>query len=75
MIDDIYRGDLVRLVAVEPEKDAKRFASWGRDSEYARLLDTDPVRMWSAGQAKEWIEKQQKADGFEGIEFMIRTLD
>ena len=75
MIDDVYRGEKVRLVAIDPQKDAQRFASWGRDSEYARLLDSDPVRIWSAGQAKEWIEKQQKADGFEGIEFMIRTLD
>jgi hypothetical protein len=31
--------------------------------------------MWSAGQIKEWLEKQQKQEGFAGIEFMIHTLE
>ena len=75
MNKDIYRGEKVRLVAMEPEKDAELLAAWRRDTEYTRLLDSDPVRLWSVGQTKEWLEKQQKADGFEGIEFMIRTLD
>jgi RimJ/RimL family protein N-acetyltransferase len=75
MNKDIYRGEKVRLVAIEPEKDAELMAAWRRDTEYARLLDSDPVRLWSAGQTKEWLEKQQKADTFEGIAFMIRTLD
>lgn len=75
MNKDIYRGEKVRLAAMEPEKDAELLAAWRRDTEYARLLDSDPVRLWSAGQTKEWLEKQQKADAFEGIEFMIRTLD
>lgn len=75
MIDDVYRGEKVRLVAIDPQKDAQRFASWGRDTEYARLLDSDPVRLWSVGQVKEWFEKQLKADAFEEIQFMIRTLD
>ena len=72
---DIYRGELVRLTAVEPQKDAPLFAGWQRDSEYARMLDSDPVHLWSSGQNQEWLEKQQKEDGFEGIQFMIRTLD
>lgn len=75
MIDNIYQGEKVRLVAVEPQKDAELFAAWQRDTEYARLLDSEPVRMWSAGQNREWLEKQQKADAFKDIEFMIRTLD
>lgn len=72
---DLYRGDKVRLVAMEPEKDAALFASWQKDSTYGRLLDSDPVRMWSAGQTREWLEKQQKKERFDGVEFMIRTLD
>jgi RimJ/RimL family protein N-acetyltransferase len=72
---DIYRGELVRLTAVDPQKDAPLFAAWQRDSEYARLLDSDAARMWSAGQIKEWLENQQKQDGFASIEFMIRTLE
>jgi RimJ/RimL family protein N-acetyltransferase len=72
---DIYRGEKVRLTAVDPQKDAPLFAAWQRDSEYARMLDSDAVRMWSAAQMKEWLEKQQKKDGFESIEFIIRTLE
>jgi RimJ/RimL family protein N-acetyltransferase len=75
MIKDIYRGEKVRLMAIEPEKGAKLMAGWQRDSEYIRLLDSDPVRLWSAGQMQEWLEKQQKGDKFESIEFMIHTLD
>ncbi|MFL7840279.1 MAG: GNAT family N-acetyltransferase [Candidatus Promineifilaceae bacterium] len=72
---DVYRGELVRLTAVDPQKDAPLFAAWQRDAEYARLLDSDPVRLWSAGQNQEWLEKQQKDDGFDGIQFMMRTLE
>jgi RimJ/RimL family protein N-acetyltransferase len=75
MNKDIYRGAKVRLAAIEPEKDASLLAAWQRDTKYARLLDSDPVRLWSAGQTKERLEKQQKADAFEGITFRIRTLD
>jgi RimJ/RimL family protein N-acetyltransferase len=75
MIDDIFSGEHVRLAAIEPEKDAGLLAAWQRDSEYARLLNSDPVRLWSAGQTREWLEKQQEGDSFEGVNFMIRTLD
>ena len=74
MHNDIYRGGKVRLVAIEPEKDAELMAAWRRDSEYSRLLDSDPVRLRSVGQTKEWLEKQQKADAFEEIGFVIRAL-
>jgi RimJ/RimL family protein N-acetyltransferase len=75
MEDEIYRGELSRLVALEPDKDAKHFAVWGIDSEYARLLDSDPVRLWSIRDSKEWFEKQQSKEEFRGVEFMIKTLD
>lgn len=75
MIDDIFSGEHVRLAAIEPERDARLLATWQRDSEYARLLDSDPVRLWSAGQTREWLEKQQEDDSFEEVQFMIRTLD
>ncbi len=58
MNKDIYRGTKVRLAAIEPEKDAPLLVAWQRDTEYARLLDSDPVRLWSAGQTKERLEKQ-----------------
>ena len=70
-----YIGKKVRLVAIEPEKDAELLNTWRRDTEYVRLMDSDPVRIFNASQMKEWLEKQQKADSFEEIEFMIQTLD
>jgi RimJ/RimL family protein N-acetyltransferase len=72
---NIYRGEKVRLTAVDPQKDVPLFATWQRDSEYARMLDSDAVRMWSPTQNKEWIEKQQKQEGFESLEFIIRALE
>jgi RimJ/RimL family protein N-acetyltransferase len=75
MIENIYQGDKVRLVAVEPQKDSELFAAWQRDAEYARMLDSEPIRMWSTRQNKGWLEKQQKSETFDGIEFMIRTLE
>jgi RimJ/RimL family protein N-acetyltransferase len=75
MSDNIYQGEKVRLAAIEPQKDAGLFAAWQRDAGYARMLDSEPVRMWSAGQNKEWLEKEQKAETFKTIEFMIRTLE
>ncbi|MCF6278012.1 MAG: GNAT family N-acetyltransferase [Anaerolineales bacterium] len=72
---DVFRGEKVRLVAMEPDRDAALMNAWRRDSEYARLLDSDPVRLYSTSQTKEWFEKQQKTEAFKGIEFMIRTLE
>lgn len=44
MSADLLRGALVRLAAPDPETDAEAFARWSRDSEYARLQDSDPAR-------------------------------
>jgi RimJ/RimL family protein N-acetyltransferase len=75
MTTDIFRGERLRLVAMEPEKDAPLMNKWRRDTEYARLLDSDPVRLFNTAQNKEWLEKMQKTEAFEGIEFMIHTLE
>ena len=72
---NIYIGEKVRLVARDPKEDAARMAVWQRDSEYARLMDSDPVRLFNASQNTTWIEKQQKGDAFEAIEFAIYALD
>lgn len=74
MKTDIFRGEKLRLVAMNPETDAALMNQWRRDTEYARLLDSDPVRLFNVSQNKEWIEKHQKSDSFEGIEFMIHSL-
>jgi len=75
MSTNIYIGEKVRLIARDSKKDAARMAIWQRDTEFARLQDSDPVRLWNVSQNTDWIEKQQKGDAFDGIEFAILTLD
>jgi len=75
MKQDLLSGEVVRLVAPNPETDAEYLARWARDSEYLRLLDFDPARQWSIKKHKEWLEKDlvetEKSDNFF---FMVRTL-
>ena len=75
MIKNLFVGEKVRLLVMNPEKDAEISASWGRDSVYARLLDSDPPRLWSKNQMKDWLEKRQKAGSFNELEMMIYPLE
>ena len=72
---DLFRGELVRLTAEDPESRAKIEVNWQRDSEYQRLLDADPARIFSEKRLKEWFEKRNE-DGFkpDGHFFSVRTL-
>ena len=54
---------------------AARMVTWQHDSEYARLMDSEPIRLWNASQNTAWIEKQQKGDAFTEIEFAILALN
>ena len=76
MSNNLFQGELVRFVAAEPQLVAGLFAKWMRDSEFVRLLDTDPARLLSVDKYKEWFEKdlveQQKTDE---LFFLIRTLE
>ena len=74
MTTNIFRSEKLRLVAMNPETDAVLMNKWRRDTEYARLLDSDPVRLFNTAENKKWIEKMQKAESFNGIEFMIYAL-
>ena len=40
----LFQGELVRLIAPEPQLAAGLHTRWVRDSEFVRLLDTDPAR-------------------------------
>jgi len=72
----LYRGELVRFVAPDPQQAAGELAKWMRDSEFVRLLDTDPARLLSVDKYKEWFEKdlieEQKNDK---LFFLIQTLE
>jgi RimJ/RimL family protein N-acetyltransferase len=71
---DLYKGELVRLTAEEPDVITELLVNWRRDSEYARLLDNDPVRMFSKKKTKEWFEKDLEENEKSNF-FMIRTLE
>src|SRR6185369_11814964 len=72
---DLFRGELVRLTAEEPEFRAKHEARWQRDTEFHRLADSDPAEMFSEKKIKGWGEKFAE-DGFnpERYPFSIRAL-
>ncbi len=72
---DLFRGELVRITAEEPEARAKAEVHWQRDTEFHRLANGDPAGMASEKKIKEWSDKQTE-EGFnpERFGFSVRTL-
>jgi RimJ/RimL family protein N-acetyltransferase len=71
---ELFRGDLVRLTAEEPEATARAEVRWQRDSEFVRLADSQ-MEIASERRIKEWIEKQIEKGPQPGrYPFRIRTL-
>lgn len=75
MNTNLFYGEHIRLVSEDPEIMARAFSKWDRDSEYLRLLDTDPPILWSEEKIKKWIEKDLEGDQPSGFFFPIRTLE
>lgn len=63
----IYAGDLVRLEAVDPEIFAVEDSLWAHDSEYWRLCASDPSRLFTSKQTREWIDKSLPTSYFFSI--------
>ena len=71
---DLFRGELVRITAEEPEIYAKSEILWQRDSEFVRLADSDPVQLSSEKKLKEWAEKRfEKGLKPDRYSFTVRT--
>lgn len=66
-----FTGNLVRLAAFDPEKDAEHLARWNQDSHFQQLSSSGPAKLWTVKEMKEWLEKH--AD--ELYNFTIRTID
>ena len=73
-MENLFEGKLVRLAGIDPEEVSKSFVQWNRDSEYMRLLDTDPPRLHSFKATKEWLEKELE-NTKDMYWFAIRTLE
>ena len=69
---DLFRGELVRLAALNPEEIGPLLSRWDRDSLRIRLLDSDAPILFSAKARKEWLEKQIEKETYFG--FSIRAL-
>jgi len=75
MLDtNIFRGTLVRLTSEDPETAGKALSQWARDTEYTRLLDNDPARMWSANKYQSWLVDDLEKGYRSAFFFKIRTL-
>jgi RimJ/RimL family protein N-acetyltransferase len=74
-MENLFLGKLVRLAADEPETLGKAFARWNRNSEYRRLMDTEPPQMWSAKSIQEWLEKDMEKEAPDQCFFTIHTLE
>ena len=72
---DIYRGELVRLGAMDAEEAGKAFARWSRDSEFRRLLDSGVSQLHSAKGVQKWLEKELEEQSVNQHWFSIRKFD
>jgi RimJ/RimL family protein N-acetyltransferase len=75
MSAELFQGEFVRLSSEDPQVMGEAFARWNQNSEYFRLLDSDPARLWSAKKIKEWFEKDLDAALPNNLLFAIRTLE
>ena len=73
-MNDILKGTLVPLGAVDPEEYSKAFAQWRRDSELMRLMDASEVMLRSQKDSRKWIEKELEDQDVNQYMFTIRTL-
>ena len=75
MNTNLLLGTFVRLTAEEPAELAEAMSRWGGDSEYLRLLDSEPTNRFSAKKMTEWIQKEQEKSPPSFYFFTIRTLE
>jgi RimJ/RimL family protein N-acetyltransferase len=75
MKGSLFQGKLVRLAMDNPEDWAKSFARWRRDTEYYRLLDTDPVSLFSVKAFQKEFEANLEKKPFDDYLFAIHTIE
>jgi RimJ/RimL family protein N-acetyltransferase len=72
----LFKGELITLTPVDPEKDAELISGWTHDAETMGLCDIKPVRPLSAWKVKKMFETMEKEmdDKRKTCFFAIRIL-
>jgi RimJ/RimL family protein N-acetyltransferase len=73
-MNDILKGEVVRLSALDADELGKASARWGRDSEFRRLLDSNAPHLYSQKAVQKWFEKDIDEQLVNQYWFSIRTL-
>jgi RimJ/RimL family protein N-acetyltransferase len=66
----LFEGELVRLVAPEPDRDAPILSRWTHDAEFMQLLGSEPVRPLAPSQVK---KEHEPGNGEAPFRFLIQT--
>lgn len=74
-MNDLLHGALVHLTAENPEVMAGCYSRWNQDTEWLRLLDSEPPRLYSEKKWKEWLEKDLEKTEPKELFFAIRTRE
>ena len=75
MNDDLFLGKLCRLTAVDPGLMAEAYSKWSQDTEYWRLMASEPCQPMSIKSSRDWLEEELYKDPPGFIMFAIHTLD
>lgn len=73
-MNELLKGKLVRLSAVDHEELGKAYAKWNQDSEFTRYLDARMVSLRSAKSISDFFEKEIKEQSPVEHMFTIRSL-
>lgn len=73
----LFTGKLIRMIPLDPERDAGAIARWTSDPDYQWQVDDAPACPLSAAQVKKQLEGMVKEAETEhqAFHFAIRTLD
>jgi RimJ/RimL family protein N-acetyltransferase len=75
LIPSLFEGNLIKLTALDPEKDADILANWTRDPEFLHLYQLEPARPLSKSQVKQKIEADEKSDNNRFLFAIRRVID
>jgi RimJ/RimL family protein N-acetyltransferase len=73
MINDLLTGDLVRLAAVNADRDTETFLRWNLDTEYWRFSSLGPARPFTKNHEREFIKREFETDAPDIFAFEIRS--